>query len=63
MPFKVILHPMNVEIAEKHYIHAKHTRDAKRKALKFQCGILYRKIEYIPMTEFEVREECGVYED
>ena len=63
MPYKVILHRMDVEIAEKHYIHAMHTRDAKRIALKFQCGNLYRKIEYIRMTEFEVREECGVYED
>ena len=55
MPYKVIL--------EMHYIHARHTRDAKRIALKFQCGVLYRNIEYIPMTEMEVREECGVYED
>lgn len=63
MPYKVVLHRMDMETSEVHYIHAKHTRDAKRIALKFQCGILYRKIDYIPMTEFEVWEERGVYED
>ena len=64
MPYKIVIHKMNVETKEKHYIHAENTRDAKRKSLKFLIpGILVRKIDYIRMTELLVREECGVFED
>ena len=63
MPYKIVMHPMNTEILEIHYIHADHTRDAKFKSLKFQCGKSYRKIDYLRMSEIEVQEECGIYED
>ena len=63
MPYKIVMRKMRTEKSDIHYIHAENTRDAKRKSLKFQCGILYRKIDYIPLTELEVHEECGIYED
>ena len=63
MSYKIVMHRMDAEIKEVHYIHADHTRDAKFKALKFQCGKSYRKIEYLRMSEIEVREERGIYED
>ena len=64
MPYKVVMRKMDVEIPEIHYIHAENTRDAKRKSLKFfNPEVLLRKIDYIRMTELEVMEECGVFDD
>ena len=63
MPYKIVLHNMYTETVETHYIHAENERVAKFKALKFQCGKKYRKIDYLRMTEIEVLEECGVYDD
>ena len=64
MPYKIVMRKMDTEIPEVHYIHALHTRDAKRKALKFFIPeIQLRKVDYIRTTELMVREECGVYED
>lgn len=63
MPYKIVMHPYDVEIAEIHYIHAENVRDARFKALKFHKGKPLRKIEYLRKTEMEVFEECGVFED
>ena len=64
MPYKIVMRKMKHGIPEIHYIHAKNTRDAKRKSLRFlNAEDPVWKIEYIRMTEFLVREECGVYED
>ena len=63
MPYKIVIRKLDVMIPEIHYIHAENRRDAKFKSLRFQtpdkkiCGI-----DYIPMTEFLVKEECGIYE-
>jgi len=63
MPYKIVLHLMDVEIKENHFIHAENLRDAKFKSLKFQSGKRVRKIDHLRMTELEVREQCGIYED
>ena len=64
MPYKIVMRKLRVEQCEVHYIHAENTRDAKRKALRFlNPEILFRKIDYIRMTELEVMEERGVFED
>ena len=64
MLYKIVMQKLRVEQSEVHYIHAENTRDAKRKSLKFfNPAVLLRKIDYIRMTELEVIEECGVFED
>ena len=64
MPYKIVMRKLRHGVLEKHYIHAENTRDAKRKSLRFfNAGDPVMKVDYIPMTEFLVREECGVYED
>ena len=63
MPYKIVLHMLDVELQEVHFIHAENLRDAKFKSLKFQSGKRTRKVDYLRMTELEVKEQCGVYED
>ena len=64
VPYKIVIRNLKNEIPEIHYIHAENTRDAKRKSIQFfRPEILVRNVEYIRMTEFLVREECGIFED